>query len=207
MKIILFFALLALFTLLLLYVSRDRQRPAANDEASVAVKRGALKAPPQHAAEAAALIMALAKTQDSWPQVLAQSRLFLWSSDEPEKAWNEQARREGLPPVALEGSGDNLFLVFGDHRQPLRVTGDRDDLLRGYLDLNLAVQPDYEVRYLIDSTHSSNRAFLALAHQDWQRLEQQFGAAAVAYRFYPLGANFETFISAVEAAYDGRYSH
>ena len=50
--------------------------------------------------------------------------------------------------------------------------------------LNHLLAPDYEVRFCVDSNGADTLAFLPLPAVEWGRLEQEFGADAVARRFY-----------------------
>jgi hypothetical protein len=56
------------------------------------------------------------------------------------------------------------------------------------------VKHDSDIRFCVDSWHSSDRAFIALPPVDWQALEKEFGKEEIAYRFLELPKDLQHFL-------------
>ena len=73
------------------------------------------------------------------------------------------------------------------------LTHSRDDQLVIVHTLGRLVRRDSDIRFCLDSHHSSDLAFLALAPAHWKALEKDFGADTVAYRFLSLPEKLKEF--------------
>jgi hypothetical protein len=138
-------------------------------------------------------MLALSRQKDSWAHYMLQpahAGEFLWTGDgEAVERWNELfAGKEDMDTVTatVEGKHEHFFLAYGASKLQAPVKHDRDDETVVVLTLNRLVKNVTEVRFCVDSQHSSDLAFLALPPNEWAALEAEFGAPAVGYRFLPL---------------------
>jgi len=138
-------------------------------------------------------MLALSPRQDSWAHYMvkeAHEREFLWTGDgEAVERWNELFAGKhdvGTVNATVEGSKENFFLAYDGSKLQAPVRHDRDDELVVVLTLNRLVKGVTEIRFCVDSYHSSDLAFLALPPAEWAALEAESGAPAVAYRFMRL---------------------
>jgi hypothetical protein len=154
----------------------------------------AAAAPPRSAAyRTARRMLALPRQQDSWEHTLLKDEhegAFLWTGDgEAVERWNElyAGKRDiGTVTATVEGRKEHFFLAYGASKLQAPVKHDRDDEMVVVLTLNRLVKNVTEVRFCVDSHHSSDLAFLALPPEEWAALETEFGAPAVGYRFLAL---------------------
>jgi hypothetical protein len=153
-------------------------RPAVPRSASYRTARAMLALPPQ---------------QDSWEHYMlkeAHEGEFIWTGDgEAVERWNELFAGKhdiGTVHATVEGKKEHFFLAYGDSKLQAPVRHDRDDEMVVVLTLNRLVKDITEIRFCVDSWHSSDLAFLALPPMEWAALEKEFGAPAVDYRFMPL---------------------
>ena len=145
-------------------------------------------------------MLALPQHQDSWSHYIQKEqheRKFLWTGDgEAVERWNELFAGKhdiGTVHATVEGKKEHFFLEYGGSKLQAPVKHDRDDELVVLVTLNRLVKEVTEIRFCIDSYHSSDLAFLALPPGEWAALEAEFGAPAVAYRFMPLPDTMATF--------------
>jgi hypothetical protein len=138
-------------------------------------------------------MLALSPLRDSWTYYMQKDeheREFLWTGDgEAVERWNDLfAGKDDVATVnaTVEGRKENFFLAYDGWKLQAPVEHDRDDEMVVVLTLNRLVKGVTEIRFCIDSYHSSDLAFLALRPGEWAALEAEFGAPAVAYRFMPL---------------------
>jgi hypothetical protein len=138
-------------------------------------------------------MLALSRQTDSWDDYMqkdAHEGEFLWTGDgEAVERWNELfAGRQDVDAVhaTVEGKKEHFFLAYGASKLQAPVKHDRDDEIVVVLTLNRLVKNVTEVRFCVDSHHSSDLAFLALPPEEWAALETEFGAPAVGYRFLAL---------------------
>jgi hypothetical protein len=138
-------------------------------------------------------MLALPQHQDAWTRYIQKEEheaKFLWTGDgEAVERWNELFAGKhdmGTVHATVEGKKEHFFLAYSDTKLQAPVKHDRDDELVVVVTLNRLVKDITEIRFCIDSYHSSDLAFLALPPVEWAALEAEFGAAAVAYRFMPL---------------------
>lgn len=138
-------------------------------------------------------MLALSQHQDSWQHYLQKEEhegQFLWTGDgEAVERWNELFAGKhdiGTVHATVEGKKEHFFLEYGGSKLQAPVKHDRDDELVVVVTLNRLVKEVTEIRFCIDSYHSSDLAFLALPPFEWAALEAEFGATAVGYRFMPL---------------------
>jgi hypothetical protein len=82
-------------------------------------------------------------------------------------------------------AGFDLFIRYQDRRVQVPLEIGEQDRHITLVTLNETLNPDFEVRYCIDSHGSDTAALIPLPCQVWKELEQQHGDA-VAKRFYKL---------------------
>lgn len=139
-------------------------------------------------------ILSLNKTEDSWKVVLANQLAFLFSgSDELVYSWKYIAQHYGLPTIKEEYIGGKSFLRLKDKLISIHYANDRSDGIREVLALSRLVSDQYEIRYCIDSWHSSDLAYLMLRHSDWQELEAIYSSEKIGYRFLSLPLSYNEF--------------
>lgn len=139
-------------------------------------------------------ILSLNKTEDSWKVVLANQLAFLFSgSDELVYSWEYIAQHYGLPTIKEEYIGGKSFLRLKDKLISIHYANDRSDGIREVLALSRLVSDQYEIRYCIDSWHSSDLAYLMLRHSDWQELEAIYSSEKIGYRFLSLPLSYNEF--------------
>jgi hypothetical protein len=138
-------------------------------------------------------MLSLSRQQDSWAHYMqddAHEGEFLWTGDgEAVERWNElYAGKQDIGTVTatVEGKKEHFFLAYGASKLQAPVQHDRDDEMVVVLTLNRLVKNVTEVRFCVDSFHSSDFACLALPPAEWAALEAEFGGPAVGYRFMPL---------------------
>ena len=68
-------------------------------------------------------------------------------------------------------------IVFGDRSARAELADEPGDRHRTLLALNLALAPDFEARFLWDSTGSDSGAFLTLTPDQWREIEALAGAS------------------------------
>ena len=85
--------------------------------------------------------------------------------------------------------GDDIVLQKGDKELqiPYSEEKDRDVTIKYFNDF---VQPDYEVRWFVESLGNDTLGFTVLSGAEWAHLEDEFGADTVRYYFEPI--NFES---------------
>ncbi|MES3023221.1 MAG: hypothetical protein V4857_16775 [Pseudomonadota bacterium] len=150
---------------------------------------------------AARTILALPRDQDSWPYINANVETFIWDEHGLEvDEWNAMVgKNAGFEDVTASYSNpDEEHATFFSYkgksvRVPL-VFGREDNFISIHT-LSQLVRKDSELRYCIDSTHSSDVAFLPLTPAQWRALEAEFGREAVAFRFLAIGPDLEAFSS------------
>lgn len=80
--------------------------------------------------------------------------------------------------------GDDILLKKGDNELliPYGDEKDRDVTIKYFNDF---VQPDYEVRWFVESLGNDTLGFTVLSGAEWANLEDEFGADTVRYYFEP----------------------
>jgi len=147
---------------------------------------------------AARAMLAIPEDQSSWDCICEDTKSFLWTDDDTIEPWNEIAVAGGLPQVEQRVDGESaeserMFLTYKGNKVEVPLTHSRDDRLGILHTLGWLVRNDSEIRFCLDSYHSSDLAFLALPPQDWKALEREFGAKAVAFRFLAFPKDLEKF--------------
>jgi hypothetical protein len=145
-------------------------------------------------------MLTLSRQKDSWAHYMqneAHEGEFLWTGDgEAVERWNELFAGKhdiGTVTATVEGKKEHFFLAYGASKLQAPVRHDRDDEMVVVLTLNRLVKNVTEVRFCVDSFHSSDFAFLALPPGEWAALEAEFGSPALGYRFMPLPDTMEKF--------------
>jgi hypothetical protein len=165
-------------------------RPAGGNPAA---KADSAKLPRSASYRTARAMLTLPQQEDSWQAYMLKDEHeseFLWTGDgEAVERWNELFAGKhdiGTVHATVEGTKEHFFLEYGGSKLQAPVKHDRDDEMVVVVTLNRLVKEVTEIRFCIDSYHSSDLAFLALPPFEWGALEAEFGAAAVGYRFMPL---------------------
>jgi hypothetical protein len=158
---------------------------------------------------AARAILVLSRQKDSWEHYIqkdAHEAEFLWTGDgEAVERWNELYAGQhdiGTVTATVEGKKEHFFLAYGASKLQAPVQHDRDDEMVVVLTLNRLVKNVTEVRFCVDSFHSSDFAFLALPPGEWAALEAEFGSPALGYRFMPLPDTMAKFWSRLQKTSD-----
>jgi hypothetical protein len=146
---------------------------------------------------AARAMLAIGQDQDSWDVILDDMDSFIWDENGDEvDTWNAMVgKRAGHEDVAVRQDDGIEAVSFSYMGKTVQVPyiGDREDGQIAIHTLAQLVRSDSEIRYCIESTHSSDKAFLALPPAQWKALEDEFGRDAVAYRFLTIAPDLDTF--------------
>jgi hypothetical protein len=148
---------------------------------------------------AARSILAVPEDESSWDCIRGERDSFIWTDDdEPIRTWNEIAAKSRLPATGhrIDSSAEDEreFLTYKGRTVEVPLTHSRDDGLIVLHTLARLVRQHSDIRFCVDSGHSSNLAFLALAPAAWKALEKEFGRKAVAYRFLPFPEDLGEFL-------------
>lgn len=85
--------------------------------------------------------------------------------------------------IVLKKGDKELLIPYGDEQ-------DRDVTIRYFNDF---VQPDYEVRWFLESLGNDTLGFTVLSGAEWANLEDEFGADTVRYYFEPINLESNMF--------------
>ena len=129
---------------------------------------------------------------DSWNVVLQHQDSFLWG-EEPDWAWNQVASKYNYLLVSIENKDGDLYLVSGSNQVMLNYQGDGIDSIRGIIALSELFHDLYEIRYCVDSWHSSDLAFIVMPHSEWAKLDSRFSKKDVDYRLMRLPSSLDEF--------------
>ena len=157
------------------------------------------------AIDIARAILVVPKNRSSWEDYIVKAEHyneFIWSADGDETArWNELASSDSDNVNVKRGvvKGEEVFLSYKGRTLKEPLIGGREDNVIAIHTLNRLVKADFEIRYCVDSTGSSDLVFLALSPKDWNALEKEFGVKAVAYRFMTLPDNLNAFWKGLES--------
>ncbi|PWF46736.1 hypothetical protein C7C56_015595 [Massilia glaciei] len=150
-------------------------------------------------------MLALPRAQDSWTYIMEHAETFIWDEHGLEvEEWNAMAGKgAGFEDVTATFNNpdeeDATFLTYKGKTVRVPLVHDREDNFISIHTLSQLVREDSELRYCIDSTHSSDVAFLALSPAQWRALESEFGREAVDFRFLAIGPDLEAFFKAAHA--------
>ena len=88
--------------------------------------------------------------------------------------------------------GDDIVLQKGDKELqiPYSEEKDRDVTIKYFNDF---VQPDYEVRWFVESLGNDTLGFTVLSGAEWAKLNDEFGADTVRYYFEPINLESNMF--------------
>lgn len=88
--------------------------------------------------------------------------------------------------------GDDIMMKKGDKELqiPYGDEKDRDVTIKYFNDF---VQPDYEVRWFIESLGDDTIGFTVLSGTEWANLEDEFGVDTVRYYFEPINLESNMF--------------
>ena len=85
--------------------------------------------------------------------------------------------------IVLQKGDKELLIPYGDEK-------DRDVTIKYF---NEFVQPDYEVRWFIESLGNDTLGFTVLSGAEWAKLNDEFGADTVRYYFEPINLESNMF--------------
>ncbi len=127
---------------------------------------------------------------------------LIWAEHGDEVAqWNRVAAAEGWGHITIrveDGPGEEqrFFYTYKGREQQCPFEGDREDNLRSVHCIAHMVQADAQLAGCNDLVGNSESAFLALSHEQWTRMEDEFGAPALAQRFTPVRLSYDEFCAA-----------
>jgi hypothetical protein len=78
--------------------------------------------------------------------------------------------------------------------EKLQLLGDREDCFREIVCLSKLLKPKFELKYCMDTWHSSERSYVLLSTEQWAELNQLYGSDQVSYRFMSIPESAEQFI-------------
>jgi hypothetical protein len=110
-------------------------------------------------------IVGLSREKDSWDFIRdAKHGTFIWTDDDTVRQWNEIAARTQLPQVddrvETSGKDEREFLTYKGRTVEVPLTHSRDDREVIIHTLGRLVMADSDIRFCLDSYHSSDLAFL-----------------------------------------------
>lgn len=85
--------------------------------------------------------------------------------------------------IVLQKGDNELLIPYGDEK-------DRDVTIKYFNDF---VQPDYEVRWFVESFGNDTLGFTVLSGAEWANLEDEFGTDIVRYYFEPINLESNMF--------------
>ena len=85
--------------------------------------------------------------------------------------------------IVLQKGDKELLIPYGDEK-------DRDVTIKYFNDF---VQPDYEVRWFVESLGNDTLGFTVLSGAEWAKLNDEFGADTVRYYFEPINLESNMF--------------
>ena len=85
--------------------------------------------------------------------------------------------------IVLQKGDKELLIPYGDEK-------DRDVTIKYFNDF---VQPDYEVRWFVESLGDDTLGFTVLSGAEWANLDDEFGADTVRYYFEPIDFESDMF--------------
>ena len=85
--------------------------------------------------------------------------------------------------IVLQKGDKELLIPYGDEK-------DRDVTIKYFNDF---VQPDYEVRWFVESLGNDTLGFTVLSGAEWAKLDDEFGADTVRYYFEPIDFESDMF--------------
>ncbi len=85
--------------------------------------------------------------------------------------------------IVLQKGDNELLIPYGDEK-------DRDVTIKYFNDF---VQPDYEVRWFVESLGNDTLGFTVLSGAEWAKLNDEFGADTVRYYFEPINLESNMF--------------
>ena len=85
--------------------------------------------------------------------------------------------------IVLQKGDNELLIPYGDEK-------DRDVTIKYFNDF---VQPDYEVRWFVESFGNDTLGFTVLSGAEWVNLEDEFGTDIVRYYFEPINLESNMF--------------
>lgn len=97
--------------------------------------------------------------------------------------------------------GDDILLKKGDKacQIPYQEVMDRDTTIKYFND---CIQPEYEIRWFVESLGSDTLGFVLLPSHDWQALAEEFGNIKVEKDFLPITLESKMFDLDVNDVFD-----
>lgn len=144
---------------------------------------------------AARAVLAFNPDRDSWRYIVDHPGEFMWSDNaETLYDFNAVAAQSANLVEVSWVPGESTDLSFRDRQKTVTLAGSREDCYIILHALAALVRDEMEIRFCIDSAHSSDTAFLPLPPTVWRSLEQEFGEPAVAYRFLAIAEDYDQFM-------------
>ncbi len=85
--------------------------------------------------------------------------------------------------------GFDFFIQYKDKRKRVPfVTLGTENRQEAIVTLNELLEPDYEIRFCVDSAGNDTLAYIPLSCADWRSLEEKFTQEKVRRHFYPINA-------------------
>ena len=138
-------------------------------------------------------ILDLPKSSDSWNLIQENHSKFI-SDDDVRYSWSLFSENNALPQLHIEQENLSASWQLLGNTVNLQLLGDRNDCFREIICLSKLVLPDFELKYCMDTWHSSERSYVMLSAEDWIALNKYYGAENVSHRFMAIPDSAEEFI-------------
>ena len=138
-------------------------------------------------------ILDLPKHSDSWDLIQENYSSFI-SDDDVRYSWENFSQSSGFPELDIEQENLKASWHLSGNKVDLKLLGNREDCFREIICLATLLSPDFELKYCMDTWHSSERAYVILSAEDWLDLDKYYGHEHVCYRFMSMPDSAEAFI-------------
>ncbi len=138
-------------------------------------------------------ILELPKDSDSWDLMQENYTEFL-SDDDVTYSWEVFSENHAFPALCIEQENLSASWELLGKVEKLQLSGDREDCFREIVCLSKLVIPKFELKYCMDTWHSSERHYVLLSTEQWAELNQLYGNEHVSYRFMSIPESAEQFI-------------
>jgi hypothetical protein len=138
-------------------------------------------------------ILELPKDSDSWDLMQEGYTEFI-SDDDVTYSWEIFSEGHAFPALVIEQKNLTASWELLGKIENLELLGDRDDCFREIVCLSKLLKPKFELKYCMDTWHSSERYYILLSTEQWVELNQLYGYEQVSYRFMSISESAEQFI-------------
>lgn len=138
-------------------------------------------------------ILELPKGSDSW-DLMQENYVEFISDDDVTYSWGIFSESHAFPALSIEQENLSASWELLGKIEKLQLLGDRDDCFREIICLSRLVKPRFELRYCMDTWHSSERYYVLLSVEQWAEINQLYGNEHVSYRFMSIPESAEQFI-------------